>query len=264
MNDVLLAEGAPVDQGRAQGRAHAAAIADELRRIRQGHGLLSWRRAHRTAVRTALRSLATQLPQQNERLEGVADGAGVRARDLALAESAWRISGAGFHSGTQLQACLELPPELAPQLALRESRPDAGGFASVELTCGLFAGCLAGVNSRGLAGVCLEDRGRAEPSLRFLAQELVYRASQIDAGVDHLRRRARYLGGSGLLLIGDAEGRARWLRLEHGEASVAPAPERELLAREPQLRIDAAARSLVYTDPAGREHEARLEASPDA
>jgi hypothetical protein len=165
----------------------------------------------------------------------------------------------GFHSGSRIQACLELPAELEPLLVLRESRPDAGGFPSIELTCATFAGCLAGVNSQGMAVICLEDRARDEPSLRFLAEELVFRASQLDAGIDHVRRRARYLGGTGLLLICDASGGARWLRLRDGDSWVEEAPAREQLALEPQLAIDSAERSLVFADSRGRERVARLD-----
>lgn len=258
MSEVLRAEGSPVDQGRAQGRALRDSIEYSLRDQRSHHGLISRRRAQRRVARTSTRALETQLPQQSERLAGIALGAGVRRSELELLEASLRIAGAGFSEGGRVAASLELPAALEPLLVLRESRPDAGGFPSVELTYAPLAGCLAGVNAAGMAVICLEDGARGEPSVRFLAAELVFRASQLDAGIDHLRRRARYLGGSGLLLIGDARGEVRWLRLRRGEVMLERRPERELAAAEPCVRIDPAARSLVLWDAGGREREARV------
>ncbi len=252
---MIQAEGAPVDQGRAQGRSMRGEIASSVRRLRSRYGVFGWRGARARAMRTSGRALARQLPQLRERMEGIAAAAGVSVAALTVAEELQRVQGAGFQRGSLLQASFELPSELEAELALRASRPDAGGFPSVELTCASFAGCLAGVNSEGIAAICLADRRQSEVSLRFLAQELIFRSRNLEAAVEHLRRRAAYLGGTGLLLVGDAAGAACWLDVTAGVVRVKLAPA-AALAREPTVRLDASARTLVWAHPSG-EREAR-------
>ena len=252
---MIQAEGAPIDQGRAQGRSMRGEIASGVRRLRSHYGMFGWRGARVRAMRTSGRALARQLPQQRERMEGIAAEAGVSVAALTVAEEIQRVQGAGFQRGSLLEASFEVPSELEPELALRASRPDAGGFPSVELTCASFAGCLAGVNSEGIAAICLADRRQSEVSLRFLTQELIFRARNLEAAVEHLRRRAAYLGGTGLLLLGDAAGDARWLDVANGVVRMKPAPA-AALALQPTVRLDTSARTLVWARSSG-EREAR-------
>jgi hypothetical protein len=240
--------GAPVEQGRAQGEARRAEIRAELARLR---GSLSWlaRGALARRVRsTSARALATQLPWQRERIEGIAHAARVDESLLLVGEALTRVEAAAFAAGPRLQAVFE-PPEQAARLAVRRSAPDAGGFPSVEVVVAPLAGCLCGVNAEGIAVVCVRDRGRDELSLRFLAQELLFRARDLSAGIDHLRRRAHYAGGTGALVVADASGAVRRLRFERGVlssenaalAGAARAPHVELDPVERRLRLGAAA-----------------------
>jgi hypothetical protein len=197
----LIAAGAPVEQGQAQGARFAREIATEIARQQRALPWLARRALVRRVRAHSARAVATQLPWQRERSEGIALSARVSIAGLELAEALARIPGAAFRDGARLAAAFDVPPALAPLLFLRESRPDAGGFASVELALAPLAGCLCGVNSEGLAAIVVRDLGRDEPSLRFHAQELLFRARDLDAGIDHLRRRAAYAGGTGELVV---------------------------------------------------------------
>jgi hypothetical protein len=243
----LAAEGAPIEQGRAQGSVFARAIAAELARQRRALPWLARRGLLRRVRETSARAVATQLPWQRERLEGIALAARVPLAGLELAEALDRVQGAAFVDGTRLQACFDLPRELAALLVLRASQPDAGGFPSVELGLAHLSGCLCGVNAEGIAVICVRDLGRDEPSLRFHAQEILFRARDLSAGMDHLRRRASYAGGSGTLVVADATGNARQLDFERGvlrESDTDPLPKRAL---EPMVEIDTVSRRLSWT-----------------
>lgn len=245
---MIRTEGAPVDLGRAQGRARRAEIETAVARLRDRYGPVAWLVERRRAKRRSGRTLARQLPQQAERVDGIAAGAGVSGAALLLGESLYGIQGTAWRLGTQLHASFELASELVPLLALRTSRPDAGGFPSVELVCATFAGCLAGVNSEGFAALCLADRERGGVSLRFLAQELIFRSGDLRAAVEHLRRRARYTGGSGELLLADAAGAARRAVLVAGSLQLQPVGP-DTLALEPDLRIDTHLRTIRWAGP---------------
>jgi hypothetical protein len=250
----LAAEGAPVEQGRAQGGIFAGEIARELARQRRA---LPWlaRRALVGRVReTSARAVATQLPGQRERLEGIALAARVPLAGLELAEAFDRIQGAAFVHGTQLQAVFDLSAELADMLVLRTSRPDAGGFPSVEIALAHLSGCLCGVNAEGIAALCIRDLSRDEPSLRFHAQEILFRARDLGAGIDHLRRRASYAGGTGTLVVADAHGQARVLEFERGGLKARDTSLLPARAAKAMVEIDTAARRLIWSG------EERLEA----
>ena len=222
MSASFEANGAPVEQGRAQGTAQRAEIRAELARLRGSLPRLARTALVRRVRATSARALETQLPWQRERIEGIAHAARVDESLLLVGEALTRVEAAAFAAGPTLQAVFE-PPGLATQLAVRRSAPDAGGFASVEVVLAPLAGCLCGVNAEGIAVVCVRDRARDELSLRFLAQELLFRARDLSAGIDHLRRRASYAGGTGALVVADASGAVRLLRFERGELAVADA-----------------------------------------
>lgn len=252
----LVAAGAPVEQGRAQGVAFANAISRELSRQRRA---LPWlaRRALLQRIRaTSARAVATQLPWQRERLEGIALAARAPLGGIELAEALDRVQGAAFRNGSVLQVVFDLPARLRDLLVLRSSRPDAGGFPSVELAVAHLSGCLCGVNAEGIAAVCVRDLAGDQPSLRFLAQEILFRARDLDAGIDHLRRRASYAGGSGTLVVADGSGQTRVLELQRGELAVRDAALLPARAAAPMLEIDTAAIRLVWSG------EERREASP--
>ncbi len=216
------AAGAPFDQGAAQGIALAPQIGAALRELRARYGPLAWYGARRGARRRSGRPLQRFLPQLHERLRGLAAGAGVGVSSLELVESLERVAGVGSAKGVTLEARLDLPEHLTGQLALRVSRPDAVGFASVELVLASGPGCLAGVNERGLAVVVLEERGVKGPSLRSYAQDLLLRAESLEVATAHLRMRASLAGGSGALLALDRGGSGLRLALDVGRLSSEP------------------------------------------
>ena len=262
MNPIVQAEGAPVEQGRAQGAALRGLIRGEV--TRQGASLpwLARIAVSKRVGATSARSLQTQLPWQRERIEGMAHAVGVPEARLLFGEAQTRVQAAAFHDGAQLRAVFDLPRELESLVVLRRSAPDAGGFTSVELTLAPLAGCLCGVNSEGIAAVCARDLSRDELSLRFLAQELLFRARDLDAGIDHLRRRAAYAGGSGLLVAADARGQVRELRLRSGVLEVDSTPALPDCARESHVALDPKLRRLELFGPGGSTEIARLDAAP--
>jgi hypothetical protein len=217
MNPIVRADGAPVEQGRAQGLALGEAIRGEVTRLRASLPWLARRALERRVRATSARALETQLPWQRERIEGLAHAARSPESLLLLGEAQTRVAGAAFFDGTLLSAVFDVPAELESLLVLRRSSPDAGGFASAELTLAPLAGCLCGVNSEGIAVIAVRDSSRDELSLRFHAQELLFRARDLEAGIVHLRRRAAYAGGSGTLIAADARGAARVLELSSGK-----------------------------------------------
>ncbi len=253
----LTAEGAPVEQGRAQGQVFAAPIARELARQRRTLPWLARRALVRRVRETSARAVATQLPWQRERIEGIAFAARVPLAGLELAEAFDRVPGAAFADGTTLRAVFDLPRELRDLLVLRTSRPDAGGFPSVELGLAHLSGCLCGVNAEGIAAICVRDRAGDEPSLRFLAQEIVFRARDLGAGIDHLRRRASYTGGTGTLVVADSGGEARVLEFERGALEVRDARELPRHAASATVEIDTALRRLTWSGEERREASAR-------
>jgi len=252
----LAADGAPVEQGEAQGRAFASVIARELSRQRRALPWLARRALVRRARATGARAVATQLPWQRERLEGIALAARVPLADLELAEALDRIQGAVFARDDVLQVAFDLPSDLRDLLVMRSSRPDAGGFPSVELALAHLSGCLCGVNAEGIAAVCVRDLGRDEPSLRFHTQEILFRARDLSAGIDHLRRRASYAGGSGTLIVADANGIVRELELTRGALEVRDADRLPERAAAPTIEIDTAARRLIWPGEERREVQA--------
>jgi hypothetical protein len=252
----LAAEGAPVEQGRAQGSVFAGPIARELARQRSALPWLARRGLLRRVREASARAVATQLPWQRERLEGIALAARVPLSGLELAEALDRVQGAAFVDGTRLQASFDLPRAFADLLVLRASRPDAGGFPSVELGVAHLSGCLCGVNAEGIAVLCVRDLGRDEPSLRFHAQEILFRARDLTAGIDHLRRRALYAGGTGTLVVADALGAARVLDFERGSLHVSDTDRFRKRAADPMVEIDTTTFRLAWKNGETREAQA--------
>ena len=260
---MIRAAGAPVEQGAAQGGPRRAEVRGELERLRAAYAG-GFGKARRRALRTAGRRLSRHLPQHFERLEGIACEAGVPPASLCLAEAHARLSGRVRREESALRLSLDLPAGLREHLVARRSRPDAGGFASVELTCVHWASAIGGVNSRGLAVLCSEDRAGEQLPLRFLVQELLLRASGLDAGLEHLRRRARYAGGSGTLALAGPAGAARLVEIEAGRVLADRALEHGPPAPRCALRLDPRRRSLAWSDRAGGLLELRVEDEEEA
>ena len=242
--DPLEARGAPHDQGCAQGRAWRAAVRDAVLAERGGYGLAGWLLALARARRGPGREIERFLPQQHERLQGLAHAAGVSQSALELLALTERVRGSAAAAGSSLLARFDERPDLR----VRRSRPDAGGFASAELTSPAWAGCLGGVNSQGVCVVCVSDPALEVPPLRLLAQDALFRAARRNAAVEHVRRRAGYLRATGTLLVVDAESEPLLLELADGDVRARPAPA--VRDRDPvaPLVLDAPSRTLVWCD----------------
>jgi len=238
--------GAPFELGHAQGRACAVEIARAAAELRSDYGPLSWWWVRSENHYSSARRMQCFTPQLHERLEGIAAGAGVGVRDLELLQSHSRAAGVGSLNGAVLEARFEIPDRMERSLVLRRSRPDACGFSSVELACATGAGCLAGINDQGIGAVVLEDRSLGAPSLCVLAQDFVFRAQALDAGLEHLKQRASYAEPSGVLLAVDASGRCVRVEFDSGRAEVSEFAPSTAAVAESTVRIDAAARSIEW------------------
>jgi hypothetical protein len=263
MNPIVQAGGAPVEQGRAQGAALADVIRGEVARLRASLPWLARRALARRVRATSARALETQLPWQRERIEGMAQTSRASESQLLFAEAQTRVAGAAFFDGARLSAVFDLPRELESLVALRRSAPDAGGFASAELTLAPLAGCLCGVNSEGIAVIAARDAARDELSLRFHAQELLFRARDLEAGIEHVRRRAAYAGGTGTLVAADARGRACVLELAAGTLAVGDARALPRAALAHRVALDPQPSRLTLFSADGAHESARLNARSD-
>lgn len=231
-----MASGAPRAQGYAQGRALRGDVRATIALWRRALGVRRWREALRAARRESGREIARFLPQQHERLQGLALGAGVPLVALVWLERSERLR---LHA-VALGSTLATEPEYADDWIVRRSEPDAGGFASVEVSAPALAGCVAGLNRAGVVVACAEDG----PGLRLLAQDVLLRASRLEAAVEHVRRRAPYLRQDGTLLAIDARGEPLEIALRAGAVEVRAAPAADSDRRA--LRLDAAARVLEW------------------
>ncbi len=234
--------GAPRAQGVAQGLALRSDIRASVVRARRARGRLAWWSALVAARRGPGLAVARFLPQQHERLEGIARAAGVSVAALEWLDAEDRVALRVATEGVMVGAVA--PPGIA--LVLRRSEPDAGGFASVELTGPAWAGCLGGVNGAGLAVVVALDAPRGEPSIRLLAQDLLLRAPRVDAAQEQVRRRAPYLRQSGALLVADPDAAPRRLELRAGALLALDARDGSSLGEGAVLRVDPARRSLRF------------------
>ena len=244
MSRIVEAAGAPFDQGIAQGVSLGREIKTVRRQLRGRFGPVAWYGACRRAHARAAKPMQRFLPQMHERLRGIAGGARIAVRALELHDTVERFASVGSLDGKLLEGRFD--PARAAQLFVRRSKPDAVGFASIEITAPGFAGCLAGVNERGVAALVVDELSSHGPSMRCYAQDLIMRAPNAEAGVQHFRLRARYAGGDGALLVADAAGRAYRLDLRGGELQESPLPPMPAPAGGSTVTLDTAERALRF------------------
>jgi hypothetical protein len=254
--------GAPRDQGIEQGERLCEQVRSAVRERLSALGPLARARLRRRTRRGAGLALARFLPQHHERLAGIAAGTGVRQRDLEILEAAPSPLVRARLVGSVVEAAIDFDRAI-----VRASAPDAGGFASVELTLAPWAGALAGVNAEGIAALSLGQPPTGDaPPARWLVQEVLLRARAFDDALEHVRRRARYLGATGALLVLDTRGRAARIELAAGAARIerdpALRPEERLQDRAAELAIDATARTLRWRDLAGAPPALSASADP--
>lgn len=243
---LLDVQGAPFDQGVAQGVAGRAAIRLTLEGMRRRLGWVGLREACGEVSRSSGLTQRRHLLHQHERLLGIAAGAGVAAEELGVLDEMIRVSGTGSVCGGELEIRLDLPPDLNGLLCVRRSAADAVGLPSIELSSALWPGCLAGINACGIGVVVIDDRNSGEVSLRALAQDLMLRAEGLASGLSHLRLRAAYSGGTGRLLVADAAGRAHEISLHAGAFVDHPLCPRSVPVSRSTVGIDLQQRTLTW------------------
>lgn len=243
----LDAAGAAMDQGILQGRAAQTQILRDLKASRARAGWFNWNRTRRRASRLNARPADRFLPQLAEREQGIAEGAALRPGVLAAIALSQRIRASGRICVGCLTGDLD-NADLAGQLLFRRSAPDEVGLRSLELVAPAWAGCWAGVNEAGVAAVVLEEFGGPGPRAALYAQDLLFRASELRAGLHHLETRSRYAGGSGSLLVADESGAAARVDLTRGRFEVSElSPDAVAEPARSQLRIDLRSRRLEFS-----------------
>jgi hypothetical protein len=265
---LVSCEGAPRDLGFDQGRA----CRDEIR-ADVGAFAGVWRRPWlRRLFREPLvgfdarlaRDVARHFPHLDERIAGLADGAG-RPREELLALAALEVFST-ICARARLDPAtggLELAwPHAAPPTGFvaRAARPD-GGYANLTITRPGLAFALAGVNDHGLAGVVQAgrwanqgDRWHAPASL--LLDQCIERLDTVEKALEWCERRPG--GGTALLLFRDAAGACGAIEVD-GEKRSRVEPPSEPRDREdegPLVRVDAAARAIAVGG--GRVEPARF------
>ncbi len=244
----LELSGAAFDRGVSQAGVSRRSVAAWVEQQTGALGALGRREAMRAARRGPGLRMQRHLIQEHERLAGIALGAGIAPGLLEWAETQFRVCGRASVCGSELELRLDLPTELLPLMLTRQSQPDAVGFSSVELSALPLSGCVAGVNQHGIAVAIEADRGLDQISLRHFAQDLLFRASDLEGALHHLALRARYAGGSGVLVIASAAGAAFRVELAAGECRPRRLAPRSKPVPESTVRIDSSLRQLCYFD----------------
>lgn len=257
-------EGAPRDLGLDQGRACREAIRADARALGWQFPvgwLARFRKRQGVDPDPALgRDLARHFPHLDERLSGLAAGAGLpREALLVLLEEELRgdvvVQSAGVTRGpagepiVALRLRMPLPPT---GLLARTCRPD-GGYPHVSLARPALVAALAGVNEKGLAAAAEvfdpPARGRSgnrcgTPSL-LLLDHCIERLDTVEKALEWCERRPG--AGHARFVFADAEGSVGALDLD----------ARSRTRVEPLELSPHAADAWALLDPRAREIELR-------
>jgi hypothetical protein len=244
-------EGAPRDLGFDQGRALRDEVRADLRAIgwEPPRGPLArWRGRPLAWDASFARALARHFPHLDERLAGLADGAGCR-RDwvsaLTVRELATVLPARVRCDATALELRWREP--LPPTgLAVRRTRPD-GGYANLTVTRPGVVFAIAGVNEHGLAGaVQIERSARADDDCRasgaLLLEQCIERLDAVEKALEWCERRPG--GGAATLVFADASGASAAIAIDGGKRARVVAPVAPLDGGGPAVRIDVAARAI--------------------
>lgn len=276
--------GDPFEMGVAQGRAlrekiHSAfdTVARlEAVRLMKPWGLpFGWflRIAEAKAAKFLKRAFAAVSVNAADRLRGIAAGAEVPFRKLALCSaleavlsdlrpttvvatnhgcSAVAATGSATVDGDPILAHnFDYLPVTQPYYFIRRSEP-ADGLRSVELSVAPLAGAVTGVNEAGLSIICnyayAIDTGPPAPTITMLIADALARFETVDSAVEFLANSRRV--GGGLLMLGDAAGAIASVEISNTK----------LERRDPQAGNDRLCHTNRYCKPAMREVELHPEA----
>lgn len=262
-------EGAPRDLGLDQGRACRDAIRADARALGwEGSGRLARLRAQPGVRpgRALARDLSRHFPHHDERVAGLAAGAGLsRGAVLVLleeelADAPLLAAGVAQAAAGTPRIVLRLRAPLPPTgLVVREAHPD-GGYPFLALTRPALVVALAGVNERGLAGAIdrLEapaargaGRDRFSVSGALLLDQCLERLDSVEKALEWCERRPA--GGRARLVFADAAGAAGALDLD-GDTRTRCEPSAQGAVEEERgawCELDPSARTLASREPAG-------------
>lgn len=230
-------EGAPRDLGFDQGRACRDAIRADL-------GAL----AHPHPDPRLVRDLARYFPHLDERVSGLANGAGA-ARDALIALATRELADAAGLRVASDGIALALRTDAAPPTGwiVRHTHAE-GGYANLTITRPGLVFALAGVNEHGLAGavaaigpIRADERWRVPGAL--LLEQCIERLDAVEKALEWCERRPG--GGSALLVFSDASGASAALQIGAAQRTRVATPDR-FTARPvaASLRIDPVARTI--------------------
>ena len=235
----MICAGAPREMGLAQGAAarpkiHAArlALAElEAFRIQQPrwlpYGVYRWL-AEQKASRFLAAPLSRDYPAMNERLAGIAEGAGISLKGILLingleplmssvggctacpgACSAVAVRGRRSTTGEPIIARnFDYLPLVQPFYLVRESRPSRG-LRAVEFTSAPLAGAVDGMNEAGLCitynyGFTTDQPKTPAAPISMAITEALERCRTVTEAADFISSMPRW--GGALLMLADADG----------------------------------------------------------
>lgn len=287
----VTCQGGPRQLGLQQGSDLAEEISAGLKtlarleafRIRQPrrlpYGLFRWL-SGRQASRHLLPALRQHDPASFERLEGLAEGAGLGLNALALMNSlepllsstadstavspplggcsAVAVTGDRSAGGEPVIARnFDYLPLIQPFYTVRDSRP-FGRNRSLEFTVAPLAGAIDGVNEHGLVitynYAFATDTPQAAPPLSMLIAEALGTCRSVNEAAELLSSRPRW--GAGMLMLADSGGDLASLELSHTRAGLRrPGPGEDLVFHSNQYSTDRlrqveVADDAVYSDAA--------------
>jgi hypothetical protein len=249
----VMCSGSPREMGLAQGqvlrqsiRALGHALADlEAFRLRQPRFVpypLFRYLAECKASHALGGLLRRHAPEMAERLAGIALGAGLPVRALALIHllepelsnvadctvvpspgcSALALRGSRSASGEPILAHnFDYLPQVQPFYVLRDSRP-AGRLRSLDFTVSPVCGTVSGINERGLCAstnyAFVTDRGGCGIPITMRVAEVLQSCGTVAEAVQWLSSKPRW--GGGLIMLADAGGDIASLELSNTRSHV--------------------------------------------
>ena len=259
----LTCKGTPFELGFAQGEAFREEIHRSLSVLANLEALRLMRprivphplflRIAESRAQRLLRSIFKRVPvSANERLLGIAAGAKVPLRKLALCSvmeavlsDLARVTAPAVSAGCTAVAVtghrskdqnpilahnFDYLPVLQPFYCVRRTVPHQG-LRSVELAVMPAPGTVDGVNESGLSITCnyayAVDKGPRGPTITMLVAEALSRFRTIEETCHFFEKMPRV--GGGLLMLGDADGRIAAVELSNSRVRVRQA-EQDYLA----------------------------------
>ena len=231
------------------------------------------------AGRALARPLERDFPELNERLAGMALGAGIGLRTVYLinaiepfmssvrdrsvvpsvaACSAIAVRGRRSATGEPIiTRNFDYLPFVQPYFTLRENRP-SGRFRSLDFTVATMAGTVDGINERGLCITCnyayTADVGQPTAPVSTVITEALEHCGTVAEAAAWIARRPRW--GGGILMLADATGDIASLELSNTRSQLRrPAPGEHLLFHTNEF-ISAEMRSVEVSHQAVFTHRA--------